>query len=425
MLRLFRRATRSAFPRRLPSSRPSHLTQIHSREPVVTQRVKLSRPGIRLKNVLIGTTVVSVCYALYSSVVLSPLVRWAEELEDQLSPEERKRLDEAEPIFIALPLTTRIVQPPPYSITDPEWKQYVDIARNSRLQASIRRDFAQMIRFYVEQSVFLRPSIGDDPQITKYWIDIGYPNKPPPVYLRSGILITDDAVAIVERPVDASTVHLLNRVLWPAPVFFSTWAFGDTLFKQIGVDIARMFGYETKTSGTSSTAPNSGGPSSHPAGPSEAPPSHHPDIEKAIQRIQQQVTSRPENVKGPRTVQPPPSASQDGQGSTPTSEDEGDLDGTSEWFPGHGTVREWTTRAFRDFTHTFARHRKNVREYDVPRGSLIVWGLVQLETSRAILVIDGFAFYDPKTGQVDPKSATLRLRRLAMKHQPSEPRPVQ
>jgi hypothetical protein len=73
-------------------------------------------------------------------VVLSPLVRWLEDEEANLSPRQRKELDALDDLdtFFPLPLTTRTIQPPPYSGQDPEWHEYIKISKNKALQKQIR-----------------------------------------------------------------------------------------------------------------------------------------------------------------------------------------------------------------------------------------------------------------------------------------------
>lgn len=92
------------------------------------------------RNFFLGGAVVYGCYAAYTTVVLSPVARWVEDEEEKLTAEERKALEEGTDAtaFIAFPLTTHAVQPPPYSGRDPEWLEFVKLSKNKPLQQKIR-----------------------------------------------------------------------------------------------------------------------------------------------------------------------------------------------------------------------------------------------------------------------------------------------
>jgi hypothetical protein len=92
------------------------------------------------RSVFLGGAVFYGCYAAYTSVVLSPVARWVENEEERMTPQERKALEEGADAtaFIAFPFTTHTVQPPPYSGRDPEWVEFVKLAKNKSLLKKIR-----------------------------------------------------------------------------------------------------------------------------------------------------------------------------------------------------------------------------------------------------------------------------------------------
>lgn len=96
------------------------------------------------RNILVSGAVVFGCYALYSSVVISPLIKWVDDHEDELSAEERKEMDELEPLFVAFPFTIKAVQPLPYAGTDPEWTEFVKLSKDDKLQRRIRCKFGKL-----------------------------------------------------------------------------------------------------------------------------------------------------------------------------------------------------------------------------------------------------------------------------------------
>lgn len=46
--------------------------------------------------------------------------------------------DEKEPVFIPFPLTTKRHNPPPYSSSDPEWREFARISKDAELQSKIQ-----------------------------------------------------------------------------------------------------------------------------------------------------------------------------------------------------------------------------------------------------------------------------------------------
>jgi len=63
-----------------------------------------------------------------------------------------------------------------------------------------------------------------------------------------------------------------------------------------------------------------------------------------------------------------------------------------------------------------------------PRGSLLVSGLVEIDSPKAWLVFDVHAAYDPKDKEFDPRSMKVELRRFQLKKQgpvgPGRPPPA-
>lgn len=57
-------------------------------------------------------------------------------------------------------------------------------------------------------------------------------------------------------------------------------------------------------------------------------------------------------------------------------------------------------------------------QMQIPRGSILVSGLVELDCPKAWIVVDVKAAWDPKTREYDKKSMTMGLRRIQMKKQP-------
>jgi len=231
------------------------------------------------------------------------------------------------------------------------------------------------------------------------------------------------------QPVDSAVVNAVNRVLWPSPLLLSTWAFAGTMFKQNFQDLLRAFGFEPKSSPDLHSPTTPQGTPTAPGSPSPLPSQHHPDIQRALQRLQQQATKRPEEVKDPRAMAsqnqgagaygagssplPPGAATPSGASPgkpNPDPKQSGDL------LPNQAGADRVPSEPWKAFKEQFARAWRRAPEQP-PRGSILVSGLVELEAPRGYTVVDVVAYWDPKTRQFDNKSMMVRLRRLQAKNQ--------
>lgn len=232
------------------------------------------------------------------------------------------------------------------------------------------------------------------------------------------------------QPVDSSLVNAVNRVLWPSPLFLSTWAFAGTMLKQNAQDLLRALGYESKSPPAFPTSPAPQGTSAGaPGNPPPLPSQHHPDIQRALQRLQQQATKRPEDIKDPRAMasqnqgdaaygsspSPPPTGSSHPPGTSP-DRSKSDQEKAGDLFPGQAAAQSISAEPWKAFKQQFLKAWKRVPEQP-PRGCILVSGLVELEAPKGYTVVDVVAYWDPKTRQFDNKSMMVRLRRFQMKNQ--------
>lgn len=89
-----------------------------------------------------GLLVFGICYGIFTAVVLSPLDKYAEEIEKNMDEETRKELEEqGDSIFIPFPGTTKQIQPPPYRGSDPEWQEYIKFSKDPALGKRVRGMF--------------------------------------------------------------------------------------------------------------------------------------------------------------------------------------------------------------------------------------------------------------------------------------------
>ncbi|KAK3937507.1 hypothetical protein QBC46DRAFT_267321 [Diplogelasinospora grovesii] len=403
-------------------SSPRIAAQAQTGQPIFFHRVKFRKKTKGIFTRLVHYSLISYgCFTIYKAVVLLPLARALEEAEKN-DPTSQDELDELDSLFIPFPLTTRMLEPQPYSGSDPEWREFIKIAKNKELQTKIRQDIANIVLRASSNNPIIKMRCGKDMKIRRHWMDIDYPYKAPPEYERSGILITE-TIEWATKPVDSAIVKLTNRILWPQPLFLSVWAVGTAMMKQSMAGAARYLGFEVEESASFPNGPV-------PGSPSPIPPTHSTEIQKALQRIRQQATKRPEEVSDPSAMASAESAPSSGassptgkaaKGSEPSSTAAEDAakspQSSKEKFPGEEKVRSMIgSGPWHEFKKKYTQTWKPIRN-DPPRGCVAVSGLVELETSKAWVVIDVFAWYNPKTKGFDERSMWMALRRLQYKQQ--------
>jgi hypothetical protein len=232
-------------------------------------------------------------------------------------------------------------------------------------------------------------------------------------------------------PVDSGVVHHMNRILWPTAIVLSTEAFVRTLVKENVASVAKYFGYSNGDSPSTGTTP----------GDQSLPTSHSPDIQKALQKLRQKTTQRPDEVNDPSTIAKTAAAeaNQPSSGKQQQQDPKGQQPGESplksasgregnkgqpgapssakEYFIGHNEIKSMISqKPWDEFKKRFAQTWKPIVHWP-PRGCVAVSGLVELEGQRGLIVIDVMAFYDPKTKKYDRKSMIMKVRRMQAKQQ--------
>lgn len=90
---------------------------------------------------MVGTTIVF--YALYKAAVFDPLQRFADDLDKNMDDATKKALEAAEEesdtgLFLPFPLTLKMIKPPPYRGSDPEWQEFIKISKDVELRKTIK-----------------------------------------------------------------------------------------------------------------------------------------------------------------------------------------------------------------------------------------------------------------------------------------------
>ncbi|KAK4116092.1 hypothetical protein N656DRAFT_701511 [Canariomyces notabilis] len=328
--------------------------------------------------------------------------------------------EEDEPLFIPFPLTTKRIDQPPYSRNGPEWVEYRRVLTDPKFRTWLRIDEAAEVALKSagRSLLFERVGMGQNLRIAYTRLDIDIPTHPPPLYERSGLLITDDSIAWATAPFKSQTAKLLNRVLWPEPLALSSWAFLTAMTKQTAAEVAAFFGFGR------AEPPNtpSPGPTSSPL-----PTSRSPDVQKALEQIQsrQHASRPPAEVSGPSSMSsatpaaPATRSSSQGGGEVspsgkPTS-GQGNGNEPARKQPAEGGIGAYIgPTPSQAFAKRWTQLWRPLRA-DPPRGAVLVSGRVEMESSRAWFVIHMWMWYNPKTRSFDSASSELILRRVIMK----------
>lgn len=263
----------------------------------------------------------------------------------------------------------------------------------------------------------------------RYWLDVDFPQNPPPEFERSGYVETagnylttsllmvsnslewtDNYIAWTTMPVDSKTVFRIRNVLWPSAVAQSSWSFSKVLFRQNMVKIAEMLGISTRKP--------------------------QPSLEDLLANRKNRAVAglvKPEDLavlprqRPPRRLPPPKKP----------EEADNNNNGDSIIAKGHSTHPEnagATTAADARLQMSLTRMKMHLLSAIIafrvklaqtwkppivypPRGSIIVSGLIELDTPRAWLVVDVKAAWDPKEREFVHESMQLTLRRMQMKRQ--------
>lgn len=298
---------------------------------------------------------------------------------------------------------------------------------------------------------------GKDPKIVKYMIDLQYPHKPPPTFVRKGlepppdiryytkgktnllgrITIDDDGISIEDRPINSLDVFRVRRILWPSALTMSLWSFTGALMRQNAMAVSKAFGYETKSQ------------------PNTTMQQTMEKIQQQLQRPQQKTDSSKSPSSLPRTqsqvpegsassatppsssgAAPPPSPSPSPPSSASPSPTPGSTTAGvngSPLPPGPNNAaagkqrsareiyavkmaQEHTSGPWQAFKQRLSQTWRPLHDYP-PRGSISVSGVVELDTPRARITVEAWAWFDPKTQKFDGRSLILRWRSIRPKTQ--------
>jgi len=351
--------------------------------------VRFYKMPMTLKSITIHVIVIFAGWQVFNMAIASAIPK--EFLEAEREEEDMK------PLFIPFPGTVKQLPPKPYAGNSPEWQEFIKLSKDIALQNQIRTDLAEFGRNIVSTHPGITIRFGNKFKVRRQWIDIDFPPHAPPEFERSGLELDEGTISWITQPVDSLTVSKNRQSLWPAAMTLSTWSLAKAVAE------AELKEIKTKL-GVSSPPPppifpqmlGKSGTSPFPtAGGMPAKPPTALDAVKTM--------------AGASTVQEP----------APSKKSS---DQPHNWFSDDAAPpipEALHTRALigmRAFRNTLAQKWKPAQAYP-PKGSILVGGMVELESPMAFIVLDITTAWDPKTKAFEQRCMDLKVRRISPKTQ--------
>ncbi len=197
-------------------------------------------------------------------------------------------------------------------------------------------------------------------------------------------------------PVDSLTVFRIRQALWPSALVQSTWSFTKVLIADDIRKIAEMLGLRS---------------SSRPPPPLEQILARNPQLFRGPIPTKDGPPALPQTI-GDATKAITGANDPDKSALTGSSSEEIQVAGAKQAL----AFRAHLTDAMKAFKKKFAQTFKPAPNYP-PRGSILISGLVEIDSPRAWLVFDVRAAWDPKTKTFDARSMNIQMRRTQLKKQ--------
>ncbi|KAF4555968.1 Hypothetical protein D9617_2g059340 [Elsinoe fawcettii] len=286
-----------------------------------------------------------------------------------------------------------------YKGTDPEWQEYKKIAPDKEKVQKIFKELANIIGQGLAQLPSTAKIMGKDTKVRRYWLDVDFPYGPPQEYVRKGLEIGHAYVALSEQVISQQQYERQSRILWPSATLSSVYAFYNTLWSFQAKRIKEALGINTK--------------------PEPGTPEHRVDhmlrmvqAHEAAQAAKNQAMGKAQpNLNGvdPSAVSPSSAPQSEGRGKSSGmqngTKDKWYLPTLSLGFPGEPAEKTVATLVF---ANSMRKNSKS-KTKEPPRGHFTVNGVLQASGSRAAMMFEVLAFYDPKAGkfsliEVSPRS---------------------
>ena len=289
-----------------------------------------------------------------------------------------------------------------YKGSDPEWRAFIAIAKDSKKRIALQEELkAHVLKGAIAHPLLVK-HLGGDPKIGKFWLDINFPDGPPPESSREGIEFTNDGhLRWSKQNVDPEDLWRHQRALWPkatAAAFYNSLAL-----------IGRWTWNSAKVAtglGTPGAAPErelermlmamTGG--KHPSldtAAAKAAPKDKPVVAHGHKEATSSSSSAIPRERGPWSLPLPPLPSLASISPRnlipwlPTSLPSDDDDGST---PISMQAEAKTALLIHTFRSNLAKHW-NPPSMEPPRGCFVIQGLVEVKGARGRVLFDVSSCY--------------------------------
>ncbi|KAL8639472.1 MAG: hypothetical protein Q9228_003503 [Teloschistes exilis] len=163
--------------------------------------------------------------------------------------------DDEDTIFIPLGFAYQLPRKS-YKGSDPEWQSFVQLSKDKRQCQYLKNQLAGLVGMLLGTSPQFEKLLGKGNKPGKYWLDIDFPDGPPPEYERKGIEITEDHIAWTTQKVHPLHYQRLQKALWPKPIASSIWASYRTMVSLQYAKLKNYLSLETNSEGSNEGASN-------------------------------------------------------------------------------------------------------------------------------------------------------------------------
>ncbi|KAL9581300.1 MAG: hypothetical protein Q9212_003976 [Teloschistes hypoglaucus] len=162
---------------------------------------------------------------------------------------ERDEQDDEDTIFIPLGFAYELPRKF-YKGSDPEWQSFVQLSKDKRQCLYLKNQLAGLVGQFLGTARPFEKLLGKGNKPGKYWLDIDFPDGPPPEYERRGIEITEDHIAWTTQKVHPLHYQRLQKALWPKPIASSIWASYRTMVSLQYAKFKNYLSLESKSEGS-------------------------------------------------------------------------------------------------------------------------------------------------------------------------------
>lgn len=318
------------------------------------------------------------------------------EWETQEDDAEEDEFADEDSTFIPMTWPTKLPRSF-YKGSDPEWKEFVKVAKDKPRHKRLQDELVQLVFTGARQHPRVGMAIGKDLKIGRYWLEISFPDGPPPEYVRSGIEIGDDFIAWSPQKISPENHFRMTRALLPYGTLSSFYATASIM---TGIHYRRLkqaLGWEEV----------------NPGSPEER-------FKVALEAMEQKKAGkgRGGSPVGDEPQAPPAgtpgslvsvsSAANEAQSSPKASEDRMPLPFALPFPASEDLVNPLDVQIAQTvFLGSLAKNW-NPKKMEPPRGSFVVQGLVEIKGTKGKMMFDVQSCYDPKESKYVSVSAGMR-----------------